>query len=77
MTGESKRDELRWDARWSYRASPPTAGEGKSRMVIPFENWAAQLGLGEAIERKAPEISDEEIERLFKQGRTGLLPPGA
>ncbi|MCJ7763032.1 hypothetical protein MUP38_06225, partial [Candidatus Bathyarchaeota archaeon] len=63
VTGEARKDERRWDALWSYRANPPTVGEGKCRQVIPFNNWAAQLGLGIEVEEKERTLSDEDIKR--------------
>jgi len=78
VTGEARHDEFMEDALWSYRANPPTAGEGKNREVIPFRNWFAQL-TGKPIEREEPElteISDEEIEFLMKAGRQKFRPPG-
>ena len=61
---------------WNYRAQPPTVGEGLARQVIPFDQFLAQIGLGDPVKRAAPEVTDEEIERLFEQGRMGLFPPG-
>jgi len=62
-------------AAWiSYRLKPPTIGDPP--MGIEFGTWLAQLGLAEPVKPVVPEISDEEIERLFKQGKMGLFPPG-
>ena len=68
---EAECDERKWEALWSYRANPP-AIEGH---VIPFDAFLAQLGLKEE-EASAPQVSDEEIEALFKKGKIGLFPPG-
>lgn len=76
MVGEAGRDERKWEALWSYRASPPTVGKGDRRTVVPFDTFLAQLGLKEEEKAIAPEISDEEIEGLFKRGKMGLFPPG-
>ena len=69
---EAERDERKWEALWSYRANPP-AIEGH---VVPFAVFLAQLGLQEDETANAPEVSDEEIEALFKKGKIGLFPPG-
>ena len=78
VTGEAKRDERRWDALWSYRASPPTVGEGTSLEVVPFNNWLAQLGLGDEEERPGRTLTDEDIKRAFAKGHKtmAVLPPG-
>lgn len=78
MTREAVQEERRWDALWSYRASPPTVGEGKSRTVVPFRNWLAQLGLGEEVEEKGRTLTDEDIKRAFSRGvkKMAVLPPG-
>ena len=76
VTGEAEKEERRWEAMWSYRAQPPTTGQGKARQSVPFSQFLAQLGLSEPVEVLATEVSDEEIDRLFKQGRMGLFPPG-
>ena len=78
MTGEANRDERRWDALWSYRASPPTVGEGKDRQVIPFENWAAQLGLGIEVEEKGMTLTEEDIKKAFAKGcrKIPVIAPG-
>ena len=62
-------------AAWiSYRANPPRIGD--SKQVFAFGEWLAQLGLAEPVKPYVPELSDEEIEQLFKQGKMGLFPPG-
>ena len=78
MTGEAKRDERRWDAFWSYRAQPPTIGDGKDRQVIPFENWAAQLGLGIEVEEKGMTLTEEDIKKAFAKGfkKIPVIAPG-
>ena len=78
MTGEAKRDERRWDALWSYRAQPPTIGDGKDRQVIPFENWAAQLGLGIEVEEKGMTLTEEDIKKAFAKGfkKIPVIAPG-
>jgi len=78
VTGEAQRDEFMEDALWSYRANPPTAGEGSNRQAIPFKNWFVQL-TGQPMETdepELPEISDEEIEFMMKAGRMKFRPPG-
>jgi len=70
--------ERRWEALWNYRTAPPVVGEGKSRTVVPFENWLAQLGLGEEVETKGRTLSDEDIQKAFSKGmkKMAVLPPG-
>jgi len=76
VVGGARKDERIWEAFWSWRAHPPTVGEGSNRSVVEFSTFLAQLGLGEQVEAELPEISDEEIKVLFEQGRMGLFPPG-
>jgi len=76
VVAEAEKDERKWEALWSYRANPPVEGEGKMRRAVPFDAFLSQLGLQEERKVAAPEISDEEIEGLFKQGKMGLFPPG-
>lgn len=76
VTGEAEKEERRWDAMWNYRTQPPTTGDGSSRQAVPFTDFLAQLGLGDPVEIELPEVTDEEIERLFKSGKMGLFPPG-
>ena len=73
---QEREEKEEWKrAAWiSYRANPPRIGD--SKQVVPFGDWLAQLGLAEPVKPVVPEISDEEIERLFGQGRMGLFPPG-
>ena len=40
------------------------------------DSFMRSLGLEDEVEEAAPEISDEEIERLFDSGRMGFFPPG-
>ena len=65
-------------ALWSYRSNVPTAGEGKSRVAIPFDNWFAHLtGVKvERVEPELPEISDEELEFFVKVGKQEFNPMG-
>ena len=76
VVAEAERDERKWEALWSYRTNPPVEGEGKMRRVVPFDTFLARLGLQEKKEVAAPEISDKEIEGLFKRGKMKLFPPG-
>lgn len=78
VTGEARLDERRWEALWSYRANVPTVGEGKDRQVVPFNNWVAQLGLGDEVEEKGRTLSDEDIKRAFSKGvrKVAVIPPG-
>ena len=71
-------DEFEREALWSYRATPPTAGKGEQKQVIPFKNWFAQLS-GKKVEREEPElteISDEELEFFTKAGKQEFNPTG-
>jgi len=78
VTGEAVKDDRRWDAIWSYRAHPPTVGEGKDRQVVPFENWAAQLGLGIEVEEKGLTLTEEDIKKAFAKGfrKIPVVAPG-
>ena len=76
IVGERNREDRKWEALWSYRANPPMEGEGKNKTVVPFAAFLARLKLEADDEVIAPEISDEEIEAMFKQGKMGLFPPG-
>lgn len=80
MTGEVEADEeerkRKWEAIWSYRANPPMEGPRDNMQCVPLSVFLAGMGLAEEKEVEAPEISNEEFERLAKQGRMGLFPPG-
>lgn len=58
--------------------APPIVGEGKSRTIVPFGNWLAQLGLGEEVESRGRTLSDEDIKKAFSRGtrKIAVLPPG-
>jgi hypothetical protein len=75
VTREAALDERRWQAFWSWRANPPTVGEGKDRRVIPFGEWWDRM-TGKVQEYEPAEISDEEIEQALKMGRMQFRPPG-
>jgi len=46
--------------------------------VIPFENWAAQLGLGIEVEEKGLTLTDEDIKKAFAKGfrKIPVVAPG-
>lgn len=78
MTREAVREGRRWEALWSYRANPPTVGEGENQTVVPFRSFLAQLGLEEEVEEKGRTLTDEDIKRAFSHGvkKIAVLPPG-
>lgn len=59
----------------SWRANPPVTGEGRTRRVVPFDEFWRGL-TRPAVKEEAPEITDEEIEAAMKAGRMKFLPPG-
>lgn len=76
MSGEAIRAERRWEALWSYRANPPTVGEGATRTVVPLSTFLDQIGLGDDVTRqgpKPPEVSDDEMRRMMAAGKMGLV----
>ena len=74
IVAEAEKRELKERAFWAWHVAPPIEGRGNSRRLIPFGEWWGRLK--RPVQSAAPEISDEEVERLMKQGRVGLGPPG-
>lgn len=69
---ETEKNRRIWEAFLNWRSHPPMKGKG----VVAFDTFLGMLGLSEAKEVTAPEISNAELEGLMKQGRMGLFPPG-
>jgi hypothetical protein len=77
VVGEARKEERKWEALWSYRANPPTVGDGEMRSMVPLDSFLGMLGLVDVVKpAELPEITDEEIEDLMRRGRMGWIPPG-